>query len=141
MRSLDEGISVRINHLDLQVSDVVTTAALLEDVLGLRIVSNRGSSAIAILEDGLGFTLVLQRRKREDDRYPEGFHFGCLVPDESIVVDFQARARERGLDVSDVQRNGRGVLCYARIGDGILLEVSWHRPQKRSSASSPLAGE
>ena len=125
---------MQINHLDLQVSDVPATAALLEELLGLRVASNRGSTAISILEDGAGFTLVLQRRKREDGQYPEGFHFGCLVPDESIVVDFQARARARGLDVSDVQRNGRGVLCYARIGDGILLEVSWHRPRARDEA-------
>ena len=120
---------MRINHLDLQVSDVQATATLLEGLIGLQIVSNRGSSAIAILTDGEGFTLVLQRRQRDDDRYPEGFHFGCLVPDEAKVVDFQGRARAQGLEVSDVQRNGRGVLCYARIGDGILLEVSWHRPR------------
>lgn len=118
---------MHLNHLDLQVTDVIATAALLEDLLGLRVVSNRGSAAIAILDDGNGFTLVLQRRKRDDERYPEGFHFGCLVADEPTVIDFQARARGRGLDVSDVQRNGRGTLCYARIGDGILLEVSWHR--------------
>lgn len=120
---------MRLNHLDLQVSDVVETAALLEDLLELRVVSNRDSAAIAILEDSAGFTLVLQRRKREDERYPEGFHFGCLVDDAAIVTRFHEKARARGLAISDVLRNGRGVLCYAQIGDGILMEVSWHRPR------------
>jgi catechol-2,3-dioxygenase len=125
---------MHINHLDLQVSDVPAVAALLEELLGLRVTSNRTSTAIAILEDGAGFTLVLQRRKREDDGYPEGFHFGCLVPDEATVEQFHARASARALHVSDVQRNGRGVLCYARIDRGILLEVSCHRPRARESA-------
>lgn len=125
---------MRINHLDLQVSDVQATAALLEELVDLRVTSNRGSPAIAILEDGAGFTLVLQRRKRDDDRYPDGFHFGCLVADEAAVVAFHERASGRGdLEVSGVQRNGRGVLCYARLADGILLEVSWHRPASQST--------
>lgn len=51
---------MHLNHLDLHVSDVPKTAALLEELLGLRVVSNRDSKAIAILEDGAGFTLVLQ---------------------------------------------------------------------------------
>jgi catechol 2,3-dioxygenase-like lactoylglutathione lyase family enzyme len=125
---------MHLNHLDLHVSDVPKTAALLEELLGLRVVSNRGSEAIAILEDGAGFTLVLQRMKRAEDRYPEGFHFGCLVDDEEMVVRFQQHARGGGLDVSDVLRNRRGVLCYARIGDGILLEVSWQRPRSSPGA-------
>jgi catechol 2,3-dioxygenase-like lactoylglutathione lyase family enzyme len=119
---------MHLNHLDLQVSNVPSTAALLEELLGLRVVSNRDSAAIAILEDGAGFTLVLQRRKHPEERYPEGFHFGCLVGDEQTVVRFHESARGHGLQVSEVQRNGRGVLCYALLCDGILLEVSWHRP-------------
>jgi catechol 2,3-dioxygenase-like lactoylglutathione lyase family enzyme len=126
---------MHINHLDLQVSDIPATAALLEELLGLTIASNRASTTIAILEDGAGFTLVLQRRKRENERYPEGFHFGCLVADEASVERFHARASGGGLHVSEVQRNGRGVLCYAQIGDGVLLEVSCHRPRARESAT------
>ncbi|HEY2515792.1 MAG TPA: VOC family protein [Polyangiaceae bacterium] len=118
-----------INHLDLHVSDVVATAALLEGLLDLRITSNRTSAALVVLEDDAGFTLVLQRRKEGAPSYPEGFHFGCLVAEEATVDRFHERARGCALEVSDVQRNNRGVLCYARIGDGILLEVSCHRPR------------
>jgi catechol 2,3-dioxygenase-like lactoylglutathione lyase family enzyme len=125
---------MKLNHLDIQVSDVPRTVALFEELLGLRLESNRDSTALAILTDGEGFTLVIQRKKQEADSYPEGFHFGFLVPDPDRVRHFQARARERGVDVSDVIENGRGVLSYARMSDGFLVEVSWHRPHGTRSA-------
>lgn len=126
---------MKLNHLDLQVTDVQRTAALFEALLGFRHESSRSSPALAILSDGEGFMLVLQRKKNESETYPEGFHFGCLVPDVETVTRFQADARARGLEVSDVIENNRGVLVYCRTWDGLLLEVSWHRPR------SPRPGE
>jgi len=118
---------MKLNHLDLQVRDVVATGALFEEFLGLRIESNRASSAVAILSDGNGFTLVLQRRKG-DEPFPDGFHFGFFVEEVEAVRAFHAKARARGLDVSDVIENGRGTLVYWRI-DGLLVEVSRPRPR------------
>lgn len=118
---------MKLNHLDLQVPDVVATAALFEEMLALRIESNRASPAIAILSDGHGFTLVLQRRSDEQP-FPEGFHFGFLVDAVDAVRAFRAKAHARGLDVSDVIENGRGTLCYWRVA-GLLVEVSRQRPR------------
>jgi len=124
---------VKINHLDLQVSDVQHTVTLFEELLGLRLESNRASPAIAILTDDEGFTLVLQRRKGGAAPYPEDFHFGFLVPDVETVRRFQQRARALELEVSDVIENGRGVLSYWRTADGILVEVGWHRRASKTS--------
>lgn len=129
-----ERLTMKLNHLDLQVSDVPRAVALFEDLLGLHLESNRDSTALAILSDGEGFTLVVQRKKNEAESYPEGFHFGFLVPDPDRVRSFQARARERGVEVSDVIENGRGVLVYCRMIDGFLVEVSWHRPRGSTHA-------
>ncbi len=125
---------MKLNHLDLQVSDVQRSVQLFEQLLGLQLQSSRTSPAIAILTDGDGFTLVLQRRKSETDTYPEGFHFGFLVADVETVRRFQADARALGLvDVSEVIENGRGVLVYVRTWDGLLVEVSCQRPRKALS--------
>ena len=119
---------MKLNHLDLQVADVPRSVGLFERLLGFRLESNRASEAIAILTDGEGFTLVLQRRKSETDRYPEAFHFGFLVNDPETVRSFHAKARDEDLaSVSDVIENGRGVLVYCRTKDGLLFEVSSHR--------------
>jgi catechol 2,3-dioxygenase-like lactoylglutathione lyase family enzyme len=123
---------VNLNHLDLQVADVQRSVDLFERLLGLRLQSSRTSPAIAILSDGAGFTLVLQRRK-DDAPYPDGFHFGFLVDDPATVRAFQAAARAwDSLEVSEVLENGRGVLTYARTWDGLLFEVSWQRPRAHS---------
>src|SRR5919202_1867944 len=103
---------MKLNHLDLQVPDVQATALFFERYFGFSLRSSRSSPAIAILDDGDGFVLVLQRRKGEEEAYPEGFHVGFLVADEAQVVAFQARARAEGLTISDVDRNARGVMAY-----------------------------
>ena len=118
---------MKLNHLDLQVSDVQRSVAFFEDAFGLRMQSNRGSPAIAILGDDDGFTLVLQRRKTDDETYPEGFHLGFFLADPALVRAFHERAVARGYDVSAVIENGRGTLVYCRTEDGIVVEVSCQR--------------
>ena len=123
-------MNLKLNHLDLQVADVQRSVDLFERLLGLQLQSSRTSPVLAILSDGAGFTLVLQRRK-DDTPYPDGFHFGFLVDDPETVRAFQASARRwESLRVSDVIENGRGVLTYVRTWDDLLLEVSWQRPRR-----------
>jgi len=128
---------VKLNHLDLQVADVQRSVLLFEQLLGLRLDSSRASPALAILSDGAGFMLVLQRRKNDADAYPDGFHFGFLLDNIEAVRSFHGRAKESGLvEVSEVIENGRGVLVYLRTWDGLLIEVSWQRPRPRPTPSS-----
>ncbi len=118
---------MKLNHIDLQVPDVQETAAFFERWLGFTHTSSRTSPAIAILRGEDGFVLVLQRKKDESEQYPDGFHVGFLVEREDIVIDFQRRAREAGLVISDVDRNARGTMAYCHAPGGILVEVSCRR--------------
>lgn len=121
---------MKLNHLDLQVADVQRSVVFFEQAFDLILQSSRTSPALAILTDGAGFTLVLQRRKSATDVYPEGFHLGFLLDDPEDVRRFHARVCVLGVEASDVIENNRGVLVYCRTEDGILVEVSWHRPRK-----------
>lgn len=114
---------MRLNHIDLQVPDVQDAVTFFERWFGFSLESSRTSPALAILRGEDDFVLVLQRAK-DGDAYPDRFHVGFLVGREETVVGFQQRAREAGLDVSDVIRNGRGTLSYCRGPGGILVEVS-----------------
>lgn len=126
---------MKLNHLDLQVSDVRRSVSLFCELFGLQLTSNAASPAIAFLTDGEGFTLVLQKKKDDAQAYPEGFHFGFLVDDPETVSAFQLRAKQvDGVQVSDVIVNGRGTLVYANTWDGILIEVSC---RKTARALSP----
>jgi catechol 2,3-dioxygenase-like lactoylglutathione lyase family enzyme len=124
---------MRLNHLDLQVDDVPATAAFLERYFGLTIHGNRTSPAIIILSDDGGFTLVVQRRKRAGEAYPEGFHIGFLVDGENTVRQQHARMVADGVACSDVFVNHRGTMFYLTAPGGITVEVG-HRPVRRTSA-------
>lgn len=120
---------MKLNHIDLQVPDVQAAVLFFERHFAFTLRTSRTSPALAVLE-GDGMTLVLQRIG-EGERFPEKFHVGFLhEDDEAPVLEFQRRAREEGLDVSDVIRNSRGTLVYCRTPFGILVEVSMH-PRRR----------
>jgi len=114
---------MKLNHLDLQVQDVPRTTRFFERYFGLRLQSSASSAALAILTDQSGFVLVLQRSKATE-RYPEGFHVGFLLDDETSVRALHARALADGAVVSDVIINGRGTMIYLTAPEGYYVEVS-----------------
>ena len=125
---------MKLNHIDLQVPDVQEAAAFFAHWFGFVPTSSRTSAAIAILRGDPDFTLVLQRA-RPGATYPDGFHIGFLVDDAETVVDFQRRARAGGLEVSDVERNGRGTMAYCYGPGRILVEVSCRRGAERAGST------
>jgi catechol 2,3-dioxygenase-like lactoylglutathione lyase family enzyme len=120
---------VKLNHLDLQVADVPRAVTFFEEAFGFQLQSNRRSSTIAILSDSDGFVLVLQRKKSESDRYPDGFHFGFLMDDLESVHRFHTRAHGLGLEITEIIENGRGTHVYCKGPDGLLAEVSYRPPR------------
>lgn len=130
-------LSMKLNHLDLHVHDVVRSAEFFGRYFGLALVGRpgaeaagrpekRASSAIAIMSDGQGFVLVLQRAE-PTTRYPEGFHLGFLVADIASVERVHALAVAGGADVSDVIHNARGTMIYFTAPEGYRVEVSCQR--------------
>jgi hypothetical protein len=114
---------VKLNHLDLQVPDVQSLAAFLERHFDLVRLSNDRSPAIAILQDGAGFTLVIQRRS--DDRpYPAGFHIGFIHEAAAAVRAHHARLADAGLSTTPIDVNARGTRFYLGAPGDILVEVS-----------------
>jgi catechol 2,3-dioxygenase-like lactoylglutathione lyase family enzyme len=122
---------MKLNHLDLQVRDVLASVRYFEQWFGLACRTNPGSKAIAVLSDGEGFVLVLQRAAEGEDRYPDGFHLGFLLDDVESVHALQARARQGGAEVSDVIVNGRGTMIYFTAPEGYRVEVSCQRTSFR----------
>lgn len=123
---------MKLNHLDLQVSDVQRSVDFFERYFDLELQTSRTSPAIAILSDRHGFVLVLQRKKNDAEAYPEGFHLGFYVDDVEGVHRAHARAKEGGLDVTDVITNNRGVMIYCKAPDGYAVEVSCPRVKSSS---------
>ena len=114
---------MKLNHLDLQVADVQALAAFLALHFGLVRLSNDRSPAIAILHDGAGFTLVIQR-STDDRPYPEGFHIGFIHESAEEVRAHHARLAHAGLALGPIDVNARGTRFYLTAPGEILVEVS-----------------
>jgi catechol 2,3-dioxygenase-like lactoylglutathione lyase family enzyme len=115
---------MKLNHLDLHVPDVRALTSFLVEHFDLELRSNPDSPALAILSDEEGFTLVVQRAK-DDARYPEGFHIGFLVDDESIVRARHASMVAAGVTkITPIDMNNRGTMFYCQAPGDIVVECS-----------------
>jgi hypothetical protein len=119
---------VKLNHLDLQTTDVQALAAFFVDHFDLQRRSNDRSPAIAILGDEAGFTLVIQRHATPV--YPDGFHVGFIHDATAPVYAHHRRLTAAGLECSPIEINNRGTRFYLRAPGVLLIEVS-----------SPLVGD
>lgn len=120
---------MKLNHLDLQVSDVPAFTQFLVDHFDLHALTRAGSPKLAVLTDGAGFTLVLQHVEAPGEPSALG-HIGFLVDTPAEVRAHHARLVAAGIDVSPVDVNARGTRCYLRA-HGVLIEVG-------CNAGSPL---
>ena len=94
---------MKLNHINLTVTDVRTAAAFLETYFGLT--SQGGNAGMAFLSDDDGFVLTLMKAARADPvTYPGTFHIGFFVADEATVGDIHHRLRDAGFDVADPER-------------------------------------
>ena len=114
---------MKLNHLDLQVADVPALTQFLVDHYELSPLTRPGSPKLAILTDGHGFTLVIQRRRHDGEVYPSGAHIGFLVDDPAEVHARRARIAAAGVAISEVDVNARGTTCYCRGPGDILIEL------------------
>ncbi|MEO8878250.1 MAG: VOC family protein [Polyangiaceae bacterium] len=121
---------MKLNHLDLQVSGVQTHVTFFETFFALELQSSRNSPAIAIMGDGQGFVLVLQKKNDAGQSYPDGFHLGFLVNDVATVEASHALLKAHGVHVSDIDTNNRGTMIYCRTPDGITVEVSCRKASR-----------
>ena len=113
---------MKLNHLDLQTTDVQALAAFFVDHFDLQRRSNDRSPAIAVLGDEAGFTLVIQRD--EAPAYPEYFHIGFIHDGVASVQAHRARLLTAGVNVGELSTDNRGTRFYIRAPGDLLVEVS-----------------
>jgi len=113
---------MKLNHLDLQSTDVQALAAFFVDHFDLQRRSNDRSPAIAILGDEAGFTLVIQHDPAPS--YPEYFHVGFIHAGVEPVRAHRDRLLAAGVAAGDLSADNRGTRFYVRAPGELLVEVS-----------------
>jgi lactoylglutathione lyase len=112
---------MRLNHLNLTVTDVPSAVAFLEKYMGMSKMG--GNAGLTVLSDGGGFVLSLMKKGRNSDlKYPENFHIGFFVESEEKVNEINRRLKEDGFDVGPPQRLHAWTF-YVEAPGGFIIEV------------------
>jgi lactoylglutathione lyase len=115
---------MKLNHLNLTVTDVLGTQRFLETYFGMR--SGRGNKNIALLTDDGGMVLTLTSAKvggEDEVRYPATFHIGFAQESEGRVNEINGRLKEDGFDVPPPSRQHGSWTFYFRAPGGFVIEV------------------
>jgi lactoylglutathione lyase len=115
---------MKLNHLNLTVTDVPETQRFLEKYFGMR--PGGGNNNIAFLSDDAGLVLTLTSMKvgRESVvRYPVTFHIGFIQESEERVNEINRRLKDDGFDVPPPSRQHGSWTFYFRAPGGFTIEV------------------
>jgi lactoylglutathione lyase len=115
---------MKLNHLNLSVTDVSETRAFLEKYLGM--IDGGGNSNIAFLRDENGMVLTLMSAKvggETEVKYPATFHIGFIQDSEERVNEINERLKEDGFDVPPPSRQHDSWTFYFHAPGGFLVEV------------------
>jgi len=116
---------VKLNHLNLTVSNVPDTHHFLEKYFGLQ--GYNGMSpreAMSFMSDESGMLLALFRAaKGTVAKYPPGFHIGFIQDSEEQVNRINQRLRDDGYDVPKPARLHGSWTFYFEAPGGFLVEV------------------
>ena len=112
---------MRLNHLNLTVTDVLGARDFLETHFGLR--SMGGNAGMAFLSDDEGFVLTLMKAGRTTEvRYPGNFHVGFFVEDDETVDEINRLLKDDGFDVAPPERH-HAYTFYVEAPGGFTVEL------------------
>jgi lactoylglutathione lyase len=117
--------AVKLNHLNLTVTDVPEACRFLETYFGLRpYPGGRRAKGFDVLfdDDDLVLTLIRARRGVEVS-YPETFHIGFIQPTEADVDEINRRLVADGYDIEAPHRAHGAWTFYFEAPGGFTIEV------------------
>jgi lactoylglutathione lyase len=116
---------MKLNHLNLTVSNVPQTHRFLEKYFGVKGYEGRApGEAMSFLTDDNGMLLALFRAANGAEvKYPAGFHIGFIQESEERVNQINQRLREGGYPVSKPARMHGSWTFYFAAPGGFTIEV------------------
>jgi catechol 2,3-dioxygenase-like lactoylglutathione lyase family enzyme len=119
-----KGATMKLNHPDLQVSDIHAARAFFEMHFGLHCSYTRRDE-IALLEDDAGFSLAVSNLfKNAAPVYPPDFHVGFVLEDAAQVEAIYEQLKSAGVSIKHDLAKGGPNLFFMCVGpDGIPVEV------------------
>lgn len=119
---------MKLNHINLPVSDVATSSSFFEQYFGFKCIGKKGDNLIAILQGTDGFTLVLMAdnfNRNGNTTFPDAFHVGFLLESNEEVTNIYNRLLAAGFATEQAPANIRGGYgFYFNAPGNILTEVT-----------------
>jgi lactoylglutathione lyase len=116
---------MKVNHLNLTVTDPVETQQFLVKYFGLK-PRGKGNQNIALLSDDNGMVLSLMNMKigRESEvKYPVTFHIGFIRESEEQVNEINQRLKADSFEVPPPSRQHGSWTFYFDAPGGFTIEV------------------
>jgi catechol 2,3-dioxygenase-like lactoylglutathione lyase family enzyme len=116
---------MKLNHLNLTVTDVPEAAKFLEKYFGLRHIEGapRDESLDVLLDDD-GLVLTLMRVGQATEVwYPASFHVGFIQPSAESVDELNQRLKDDGYDPKPPRRFHGSWTFYFKAPGGFTIEV------------------
>jgi lactoylglutathione lyase len=115
---------MKLNHLNLAVTDVSEARGFLEKYFGM--VDGGGNNNIGFLRDEHGMVLTLTSMKvghEVEVKYPATFHIGFIQESRDRVDEINQRLRDDGFDVPPPSRQHGSWTFYFLAPGGFTIEV------------------
>jgi lactoylglutathione lyase len=117
---------MKLNHLNLTVTEVAETRKLFETYFGFTGLKEGGNDKFTVLFGDDGFVLTLMRGAQVG--YPETFHIGFIQESEERVNEINQHLKDDGFDVTPPGKSHGAWTFYFRAPGGITIEVL-HQPR------------
>ncbi len=128
---------MRMNHINLAVSDVAESRAFLETYFGLRMLAAPDPDTLVVLVDESDCFVTLSNFKKTDEVvYPNGFHIGFMQTTREAVDAIFERLRGDGHHVGRPKEFHGAWTFYFKAPGGFTIEVGHQHeiPNARSAA-------
>ena len=126
---------MKLNHIDLQVSNVSAAREFFETHFGLRCTYQRREQ-LALMDDGDGLVLAVSNLfDSPPPVYPNDFHIGFILDNESDVRAVRDRLVTANVPIkTDLSRGGPNIYFMCVGPDGVVIEV--RAPLEESSSEA-----
>lgn len=117
---------MKLNHINLVVTDVAAAVKLFEGHLGFKCIENR-KDAVAVLEGEDNFVLIFwssKLNKTKTTSYPENFHIGFYQPDKESVLKIYENLKAENVVFDSEPSKMRNTFGFYFYFDSIMIEIS-----------------
>jgi lactoylglutathione lyase len=111
---------MKLNHLNLTVTDVLATHSFLAKYFGLRPLG-KANKTMAFLSDDNG--MVISMFKGDQVSYPETFHIGFIRENKEKVNEINQHLKDDGFNVPPPSKQHGSWTFYFLAPGGFTIEV------------------